>query len=172
MNLSQVILKSDSKPPTAAHEKTAKEFRLHKEVLNHYRAKDASEELCHKALRYSMELAVSGHAIPKTGSILDGMPVTTPDIACALADKIGFLVMPYAYLSRSFGPPHAQRCVIEELQELKFNLYVMAPVGAYDLFKHVATHDEPMFVPKDLTQAFTALGMSVPMFRSMQAQLN
>jgi uncharacterized coiled-coil protein SlyX len=171
MNLSQVILESDSKPATEKHKKTAEEFLLHKQVLDAHRAQEASEGLRKRAINYSLEVAVAGYQVPKSGSILDGMPVTTPDIACALADKIGFLVMPYAYLAKSFYPPYTQANAIEKLQEAKLRLYVMAPVGAYDLFKHVATHDEPMFVPKDLTQAFTALGMSIPMFRSMQAQL-
>jgi len=171
MNLSQVILESDKKPATKVHKTTAEKYKLHAEVLAEHNARDALAHQRVKALQFVMDMAVAGHETLAAGSILDGLPVTTPSIACALADKIGFLVMPYAYLAKSFYPPHQDACVIEKLQETKLKLYVMAPVGAYDLFKHVAARDESMFVPKDLTQAFTALGMSIPMFRSMQSQL-
>jgi len=126
-----------------------------------------------QAFDLGLKLTIDGYAVPATGSVLDGLPVTTTDIARALADQIGFAIMPIAYLADSFRPDYQDARRIEELDK-RLDIWVMAPVTGYSLAKHLASKDEdaPIHVPQDVAQAFMALSMSVPVFRAMQRQLD
>lgn len=52
-----------------------------------------------------------------------------------------------------------------------YHLHVLAPLAAYDVMHHINSKDAPIFIPKDISQAFAAVEMSIPIFRSMKRQI-
>jgi hypothetical protein len=119
-----------------------------------------------------LKLTLNGYAVPKIGAVFDGLPITTTKHARDLADRIGFVIMPIGYLSDGFRPNSIDARQIQNLDD-KLDAWVMAPVTAYSLTKHLkVSYDVPIHVPQDVAQAFMALSMSVPVFRAIQNQLD
>lgn len=90
-----------------------------------------------------------------------------------LVDKLGFLIMPFEYLdSRSYEREGATvQASIRSFYGLLspwFNIYAVAPVAYYDVNRHVkAELDKPIYASSMVGQAFMAVSMMLPMFRSM-----
>jgi hypothetical protein len=163
-------------PPTKTltkdHRKTIFAKKTDVEVLDRY-DRSKSRAVQSELFEYALGLATSGYATPHVGSPLDGLPMTTTDRARTLADRIGFAIMPWAYLTKAMHPDYDVARTIDKLRESKLAIWVMAPVLGYSLEKHLA-HDQdlPVHVPEDVGQAFMALNMSIPVFRAMQRQLD
>ncbi len=105
-------------------------------------------------------------------------PSTTTDDVRALADMLGFIVLPVEYLSDAalsgemLGSSNSRelRQSIDNFKGLEdwFEVYVLTPARFYDVQKHVeAADDKPIYAPEILAQTFMALNMSIPMFRAL-----
>lgn len=121
------------------------------------------------------EAALEGFTLPASKDIsisaLNGR--STVRSATQLADCIGFAIIPWAYLANPFRPTSKVASMIEPWVEEGWPVYVMAPIQAYDLQRHVkAEADLKIFVPSDASQAFLALSMAIPVFRSLQQQID
>ena len=171
MNLSKIIKREDGDKELTADSLKSLKVRLNDiSVLSRYDDKLAQRQR-DLLVQEAWPLIEKGHAVPKLHNVLD-FPKSTTVHARKLADRIGFLIMPYAYLHDNFAPGYSERQEIELLGKY-FDLYVMAPICAYSLDRHIKSEEDlPIHVPQDASQAFMALSMSVPVFRSMQRQLS
>lgn len=100
---------------------------------------------------------------------------STVKSARSLAETIGFGIFPWGLISGRYSPDSDTVDTLNAWYEkAKANVYVMAPVDAYDLKKHISKPpcSDAMFIPSDVRQAFMALRMSVPVFRSLQQQID
>lgn len=93
-----------------------------------------------------------------------------------LADRVGFLVMPFAYLDpRSYGDePDEMKQAIRGFANLspKLLTYVLCPLEYYSLGRHIdATADLPIYVSPDYIQTFLALDMCLPVFRGIKKDI-
>jgi len=117
-----------------------------------------------ESLRSSNDLASKAAKSPK---------VSVPELA-SVAEKLGFLMIPMEYLDpRSYKDEsyEMQRAITDfpKIEEIGFQPYVVCPIGYYNLSQHIeAESDLPIRAPSMANQAFMALSMSVPMFRSMR----
>jgi outer membrane murein-binding lipoprotein Lpp len=163
-----------SKTLTKEHRKTLFAKKTDVEVLSRYDRNQTCKSVRAELFKLATDLAVSGYAVPSVGGPLDGLPMTTTAHARTLADRIGFAVMPWHYLSDQMHPSdYETRRRIDVLNEQSLELWVMAPVVGYSLKKHLESDDDlPVHVPEDVSQAFMALSMSIPVFRAMQHQLD
>ena len=98
--------------------------------------------------------------------------------ARAIADKLGFIVVPFAYLdARSYQEEskdtiRAIKAFDKNLTDLGYSIYVLAPVHHYSLDKHVrAEGDQEIYAGKPCEQAFLAIEMAVPVFRTIFSNL-
>lgn len=103
-------------------------------------------------------------------------PQSTMSTVRELADRIGFAVFPLTYLSESFLPSrYEQRQAWDAVQQVEWwdsrRVYVMAPVTAYSLDRHLDNEDAPIYVPEDAAQAFLALQMSIPVLRQIRRHI-
>lgn len=170
MNLSHIVplTVGQKKLPTTKRKEL---FEIQTEIrvlAKHREARESLGQQQDKLVAAGWAMAEEGYVVPTLGNIVDRPRTTTAD-ARTIADRVGFLVMPFEYLSGKYAPPYSQQNDIEKLTD--FSLYVMAPISAYSLAKHIAGKDAPIHVPEDAAQAFLALSMSVPVFRAMQRQL-
>jgi hypothetical protein len=140
------------------------------EVLERYNSDSAGRALDF-LLKLTTDARRDNYEITDVTRGLSNAPRTTTASVRALADEIGFVVMPYAYLDTSnFGPPN-NRFVRWLHERYGTQMYVVAPVNGYNLQLQLDGKDLPMHVPSDVAQAFLALQMSIPVLRSMQRQL-
>jgi len=176
MNLAQVIRHV---PCTKPMEKEKVEFveRLRRDIESMERYQETNRlpivgELKKQLVGRVLEYRLNGYDGSNVGTVLDELPTTDTKSVRALAEQIGFAVIPLPYLRDEFWPEYDVKRSILALDEVT-DVWVMAPIVAYDLGKHVAhKRDITMFVPSDAAQAFMAIGMSVPVFRSLQDQIN
>lgn len=163
-----------TKTLTKEHRKTLFAKKTDVEVLSRYNRDKTWQGVRTELFKLATDLAIGGYAVPPVGGPLDGLPMTTTVHARTLADRIGFAVMPWCYLSDQMYPPdYETRRRIDALNEQELELWVMAPVVGYSLKKHLASEDDLLVhVPEDVSQAFMALSMSIPVFRAMQHQLD
>lgn len=96
----------------------------------------------------------------------------------ALADTLGFLIIPFGYLDpRSYAEEsHEIQYAIRGFNDIlssKFLIYALCPLEHYSLERHIANAENtPFHVPKEYAQAFMALDMCLPIFRSMQSDIS
>jgi len=94
-----------------------------------------------------------------------------------LADRLGFILVPFNYLDpRSYDQEdYNLRSAIGNFQkklEPWFNIYILSPIHFYDVQKHVAADvDLPIYANKDAAQAFMAINMMLPMFRTLSMNI-
>lgn len=93
-----------------------------------------------------------------------------------VAEKIGFPIFPDEYLDdRSIThESYELQQAVREFRGLKewFDIYVIGPISHYSVRKHVeAPEDKPLFAPTALSQALLALSLSIPMFRTLFADM-
>lgn len=90
-----------------------------------------------------------------------------------IADKLGFIVLPFQYLDdRSYSTEHhnTQQAIKNFSENLSpwFNVYVLSPVEFYSVYKHVkSSSDLPIYASQTSSQAFMAIEMMIPMFRTL-----
>lgn len=95
-----------------------------------------------------------------------------------IADKLGFVIVPFDYLdSRSFEDESAELkkaiAAFDARLSDMYDIYVLAPVHHYSIAKHVrATSDLKIYPGKPCEQAFLAIDMAVPVFRSIFLNLD
>ena len=96
-----------------------------------------------------------------------------------LSNTLGFPIVPYVYMNANV-PTWEERRAIEGFVEATLlagmQPYVLCPMTAYQVTKHVAAEgiyaDLPIYAPKDISHAFAAINMSIPMFRSLQKNVD
>jgi len=91
----------------------------------------------------------------------------------ALADKLGFIIMPYGYIDdacyeqQKIGDQEAIDTFTGYLGE-NYSIYILAPISYYSVEKHVnAEEDVTIYAGSPCAQAFMAINMAIPMFRSL-----
>lgn len=93
-----------------------------------------------------------------------------------LADRLGFMVMPFDYLDRrvvtddEFATPETQDQITAFQDKLGewFDFYVVCPPSFYSMRQHIEAATElPLIAPSTARQAFMAIDVSVSMFRTM-----
>ena len=96
----------------------------------------------------------------------------------AIVDKLGFVVIPFGYLDprsyaeESFEMKSAIETFNRRLKDI-YDIYVVAPVHHYSIDKHVrAEADLPLYAGEPCQQAFMAINMAVPMFRSLMMSVD
>lgn len=166
-------------------------------VLQRWGAKDASGSafLELKALK----LKHSGLGVTADNVLLD-MPMVSLSSVRSLAEALGWCIIPIGYLAPSHRPRGYGSNVLSDFTttdhrchrspwafatcrkrernagecvdlDSHHRLHVLAPLSAYSVEHHINAVDAPIFVPSDISQAFAALEMSIPMFRSMKRQI-
>jgi hypothetical protein len=176
--LADVIPTVATKPLAKTQRKELFEHRRDLEGLGRYvyRDNDLLKNAAFKLVSRGAELAMAGHALPRGTSdsfdLIKGR--STVQNARSLADQIGFGIFPWSLVRGPYRPPHQFFEPLKTWSSARCVIYIMAPVDAYDLKEHIEhpERDLPMFVPSDARQAFMALGMSIPVFRSLQEQIN
>ena len=95
-----------------------------------------------------------------------------------IADKLGFVIVPFEYLDpRSYEEESGElkkaiKAFDQKLSDL-YDVYVLAPVHHYSIAKHVrAEGDLKIYPGKPCEQAFLAIDMAVPVFRSIFLNLD
>jgi len=95
-----------------------------------------------------------------------------------IADKLGFVIVPYEYLdSRSYQDESPElvsaiKAFNKKLSDL-YSIYVLAPVHHYSVENHVrAVSDLKIYPGKPCEQAFLAIDMAVPVFRTIFLNLD
>jgi hypothetical protein len=103
--------------------------------------------------------------------------IDTPIISVAklkeIANKLSFVIIPFEYLdSNSYGNESYDMCESikgfnEELSG-HFDVYTICPPVYYSVKNHVkSTEDKAFYVGSNISQAFMAISMVIPMFRSL-----
>lgn len=93
-----------------------------------------------------------------------------------VADQLGFALMPFKYMDdAAYRNEHWEiKRRIEGFNKLSdtFDIYALSPVSFYSVKKNVEdSEDLPIYAPPAAVQAFMAISMSIPMFRSMRIEL-
>jgi hypothetical protein len=94
-----------------------------------------------------------------------------------LADQLNFLLLPFPYLDPAAyqdAPPLEKRTIQAFAAQLPnyYVPYVLCPVGFYSLRAHIqAKGDRPIYAGLANQQAFLALSMALPAFRSLHDML-
>lgn len=107
----------------------------------------------------------------------------TPKIALSavrnLADKLGFVVMPFSYLNDDCIFKDQKKETIEAIfgfvkaLEQLYDIYVLSPLVFYDIEKHVrAKEDFRIYAGLSCSQAFMAINMAMPLFREIVGQIS
>lgn len=98
-----------------------------------------------------------------------------------LSNTLGFPIVPYSYMDTRGQAPtweeeRAIRGFVEAALLAGMQPYVLCPMTAYQVTKHVAAEgiyaDLPIYAPKEVSQAFAAINMSIPMFRSLRKDVD
>ena len=95
-----------------------------------------------------------------------------------VVDVLSMTIMPWSYFK-----PEAYQEESYELQasikrfvsdsESSFNVYVAAPVQYYDAARHVEDEEDlPIFAGHSIAPAFLAMGMALPLFRTIKRELS
>ncbi len=96
----------------------------------------------------------------------------------ALADNLGFVLMPFEYLDPAAyrDEPAVTKNAIRAFDSSlasRFSVYALAPVGYYSFERHVASSsDLPLRAPKGHEQTFAALDMVIPTIRTLQSGIS
>lgn len=95
-----------------------------------------------------------------------------------VADKLGFIVTPFAYLDKK----SYQGEVLEIREAIKgfdsnlspyFNIYVLTPVVYYSVENHIKSDaDLPIYASPACSQAFMAIDISIPVFRTLSQNID
>lgn len=136
-----------------------------------------------KATRSAMEVLATDRHLPKSLPVnskltrLGGLPTVDMGELRRVVDVLGMVIMPWAYLKPASyegegrGLKNAIR-VFEIDAKPAFNVYVAAPVQYYDAALHVAAEEDlPIFAANNIAPTFLAMGMALPMFRSIAADI-
>lgn len=95
------------------------------------------------------------------------------DDARDMADKLGFVIMPFEYMNKkAYSEENWEtKQSIQEFERLGsfgFQIYALAPVSYYDPNLHLkAKEDRPIHASRLVEQAFMAISMVMPMLRSL-----
>jgi len=95
-----------------------------------------------------------------------------------IADKLGFTIIPYQYLDeRSYEDesPEMKGAIKGFASNLEqwYDIYVLAPIHHYDVHKHVtAQQDFPIYAGLPCAQAFMAISIAIPMFRTLTQSIS
>lgn len=110
---------------------------------------------------------------------LSNSPKVMLSEARAIADKLNFVIIPFAYLdNRSYASEtYDVKTAINSFTGKDIGSiiqsYVICPVEFYSVENHVSSGlDLPVYAPTSLAQTFMAIGISVPMFRAMKHEMN
>jgi len=133
------------------------------------------------------DILLDKHSLPGTLWSDDGRDTLTkasktPRIdlseARAISDKLGFIITPFEYLDpRSYKDESkdTKRAIKAFDSRLSgyYNTYVIAPIHHYNIERHVrATSDLEIYAGGSCEQAFMAINMAVPVFRSIFLSLD
>lgn len=106
------------------------------------------------------------------GKVASEGPRVTTTMLRDVVDRLGFVLMPFEYLSDAGtkdAPPTAHR-FRRFMRE--HTCYVVAPPVYYSIKNHVASPaDLDVYAGTPVAQAFMAVGMTVPMFRTIVRDL-
>jgi hypothetical protein len=98
--------------------------------------------------------------------------------ARAIADRLNFVIIPFQYLdtrswkSEQYNTVQAINSFTGEYLSKHMKSYVICPVEYYSMEQHIQSGiDLPIYAPFSLSQVFMAVGMNVPMFRSMKKDM-
>lgn len=100
-------------------------------------------------------------------------PVTTLGVLKKVADTLGFILAPTRYMSDTFWEESPTELVKQFDQLLCGHyLYAIAPPSYYSPQRHVESEDGylPIYAGKGISQAFMAIEMTVPLFRTISAE--
>ena len=95
-----------------------------------------------------------------------------------LADILGFVLLPYRYFNVGTLDKESEKVrgavnAFHKVMKEKFQIYVLCPVEFYDVKRHVDNErDTPIYAGTACQQAFIALSMALPMFRTMKQQID
>lgn len=115
---------------------------------------------------------------PKEVMRLAGLPKVTMSELRRVVDLLDMVIMPFEYLRpESYAQePREMKAAIEAFARETpdvFSVYVAAPVQYYDAMRHVkAESDLPIFTSARLSPAFVAMGMAIPMFRTIMQEVS
>lgn len=141
-------------------------------ILGHHR--DAYHALRGEIFAAMGTLPESLQGNDRLSSFAKTGPIVTSDTLRAIADRLGFVLMPLSYLAPAACedmPSAAIRRFAEAFPH--HSLYVIAPVAAYSIQNHVqAQQDNLLYAGKPVAQAFMALSVCVPMFRAITRDLS
>jgi hypothetical protein len=118
----------------------------------------------------------------QTFALLAATPVVEIAEIRRLADLLGFVVFPYEYLAPEAldsADSETQKAISAFVQRgpkvsasTATRTWVLAPLPFYDLDRHItAAVDWPIYAGQSIAQVFMTLGMVVPMFRSLRADI-
>jgi hypothetical protein len=108
---------------------------------------------------------------------LSNLPTVDMAELRAVIDVLDMTIMPWEYLNPSAYEKETweMRGAIAQFAKdagKPFHVYVAAPVQYYDVRRHVAAaEDKPIFAGLHVAPAFLAMGMALPLFRSMKADI-
>ena len=95
--------------------------------------------------------------------------------ARSVADKLGFLILPFDFVKESIytdDPAYPAISGFADNVPEGYDAYVLGPVDIYDVHKHLeSTIDSTIYAAESIQQAFTAINLVMPLFRVHQAQL-
>lgn len=96
----------------------------------------------------------------------------------AVIDVLDMTIMPWEYLHSSAYEKESWelRGAINQFAKeagTTFHVYVAAPVQYYDVTRHVAAEeDKPIYAGQRVAPAFLAMGMALPLFRTIKRDLS
>lgn len=119
--------------------------------------------------------------VEENGDVLSKLsesPKVSLSEAKRIADTLNFVIIPFAYLDvRSYkSENHGVKAAIASFTDSSLKdvitPYVICPVQFYSVENHVASGlDLPIYAPPSLVQTFMAIGINVPMFRTMKHEM-
>lgn len=95
-----------------------------------------------------------------------------------VVNVLDMVVMPFSYMTPAAYEKESReiRAAIPKFNDTMragFNVYVAAPVGYYDVSRHVAdAEDLPIYASDRVAPAFLAMNMALPMFRAIKQDLS
>lgn len=128
------------------------------------------------------ECTLPAQLLQKGGTDPLSLAAQTPKVTLThlrqVADKLGFVAIPVDYLNKQSYEKEdfAVRDAISGFQKKLspwFDIYVLTPVVYYSVENHIkATADLPIYAGPDCAQAFMAINITIPMFRSIIQNLD
>lgn len=144
-------------------------------ALAHEELKDEFEKTCANLLFQSNTLPPSLIREDSFISKVAKSPRVLLGEVRRLADILGFVVIPFEYMNpQAYASESWQlRDAISSFDRANnnsglFRTYALCPIPYYSVERHVKAKDDlPVYAPPSAAQAFMALAMSIPMFRSL-----